>query len=277
MTSLAVSLSVDSRGPCGLYFITDSRITWGSSDHRWDAGQKTFASRRFPDVFGYCGDAYFPPMMLRQVVDQLDAGLICLDNTPPERHRIAIARALEVAMQGVVGRPPMLPFTIYHGAREGDGMSASFRLWQMRYSPGNGSWSTAECPIDTDHSYLVTHDGSGSNVIRRRETDWKKTEAAGTSRSAVWAFCEALQSGQDPLSGGPPQLVGLWRTGAGKTFGFFWHGKPYLAGMQVQASASPEEIKWFNHLFERCDGATGKRLKSAQKHVKPDIVPLRLR
>jgi hypothetical protein len=210
-------------------------------------------------------------MMLRQAIEQLDAGLICSDDANAEERQTAISRALEVAIEKVAGLPPMLPFVIYHGAREGDGLRATFRLWQMRYAGAQDKWSTVECAITTEHSYLVQLDGSGSKVISSREAEWKKSSVAGTSRSAIWAFCEALRSGKDSFSGGPPQLVGLWRIEAGRNFGFLWNGDPYLAGMEVVGNVKTESVKWFNHLFERCDASTGRRIKSAQKHVKPTI------
>jgi hypothetical protein len=269
MTSLAVSLSVDARGPCALYIITDSRTTWGNSTHHWDSGQKTFASRRFPDVFGYCGDAFFPPMTPRQTIEQLDVGLVCSDGAKAEERQGAFFRILEVAMKTVTGSPPILPFVVYHGAREGQGLTASFRLWQMHYTGPPANWSTVECAIAAEHSYLVQLDGSGGKFISSREAEWKKSSVGGTSRSAIWAFCEALRSGKDPFSGGSPQLVGLWRIGAGRNFGFLWNGKPYLAGLEVVGNIKTETVHWFNHLFERCDASTGSRLKFAQKHVKP--------
>jgi hypothetical protein len=269
MTSLAVALSVDARGPCALYIITDSRISWQTAANRWDGGQKAFASRRFADVFGYCGDAYFPPMMLRQVIEQLDAGLICMDEANVADRQAAISDALAMAMEKVVGAPPSLPFTIYHGAREDTGLRSRFRLSRLRYTGGQGKWQTEEHAIATDNSYLVKLDGSGMNIISSREAEWRKSSVAGTSRSAIWAFCEALRSGTDPFSGGPPQLVGLWRIGSGKNFGFLWNGKPYLAGMEVVGNVTSESVQWFNELFERSDASTGRRLKDAQKHAKP--------
>lgn len=270
MTSLAVSLSVDSRGPCALYIVTDSRITWQSPPSHWDSGQKTFASRRFPDVFGFCGDAYFPPMILGQAIEQLDAGLICAADADAITRQSAIAQALGRVMKEVAGIPPVQPsFVIYHGARDGVGMRAAFRLWQMRYSQEDRKWITIDCAIATDHSYLVHLDGSGRKIISDREVEWKRSSAAGTSRSAIWAFCEALRSGKDRFSGGPPQLVGLWRIGAARNFGFLWNGKKYYSGMEVVGNDKEGAVQWFNHLFERADPYTGRRFKSAQRHVKP--------
>jgi hypothetical protein len=93
MTSLAVALAVDSRGPTAIYIITDSRLTWDSTAvQRWDFGQKTFASARTPDVFGFCGEALFPPMILRQTLDQINCGLIFADGiNAAERHEMLFA------------------------------------------------------------------------------------------------------------------------------------------------------------------------------------------
>lgn len=269
MTSLAVSLSVDARGPCGLYIITDSRISWTNSKDRWDSCQKTFASRRFPDIFGYCGDAFFPPMMLRQILEQVDAGLVCHEALNAYDRHQSIFESMRQAMERVSGSPQMSDFTIYHGARDSSKMISEFRLWEIRYIASTGEWLDDERPIADDLSYLVQTDGSGGKSIRKRQAEWQKSETADTSRSAIWAFCEALQSGADPFSGGPPQLVGLWRIEAGQQFGFLWHGRAFMAGLEVLGNIVAGEVDWFNHLFERCNPATGKRLKSAKKHIKP--------
>jgi hypothetical protein len=89
---------VDSRGPAGLYIITDSRITWGTSDHRWETGQKTLSSTRTPDVFGFCGDAYFAPAMLRQIVDQVNAGLLLVGNVGAVERHMVVRSALKSAL-----------------------------------------------------------------------------------------------------------------------------------------------------------------------------------
>src|SRR5690242_15885211 len=81
MTSIAIALAIDARGPSALYIISDSRLTfYGNSEKRWDAAQKTFASLRTPDIFGFCGDAIFPPAVLRQILEQINYGLIFHDS-----------------------------------------------------------------------------------------------------------------------------------------------------------------------------------------------------
>lgn len=268
MTSLAASLSVDERGPSALYIITDSRITWERSTIRWDAGQKTFASHASPDIFGFCGDAFFPPAIIRQVIEQLDAKLLCGDSLDASQRHERIAGVLRQAISQRIGAP-MRAFSIFHGAREGEFMKSRFRLWETMYSVAVDRWDDVERNLSEDRSYLVRIDGSGRNMIENKGREWLNTNAEGTSRAAIWSFCDALASGNDPHSGGAPQLVGIWRKGPARTFGFVWHGKRYLAGLEVPEGATWHCVDWFNELFERCDGQTGKLLEGAKSHQKP--------
>ena len=268
MTSLAVSLSIDCRGPCGIYVITDSRITWGKEAIRWDAGQKTFASRRTPDIFGYFGDAFFPPAILRQLIDQVDSGLVFADSLGAEDRHAVMLGAFRQALAQQTGAP-IRSFSLFHGARDSEFMASRFRLWETQYDVKNGQWTDNEHKIASDRSYLAHLDGTGKPVIKARGRDWIGTEAEGTSRAAIWSFCDALHSGKDSLSGGPPQLVGIWRKGPAQSFGMLWHGKRYLSGLEVSGDPIWTAVPWFNHLFERCDGKTGSRLKTAQRHRKP--------
>ena len=45
-----------------IYLASDSRITWGSANRRWDAGRKLFTSDKSSHAFGYCGDVVFPSL-----------------------------------------------------------------------------------------------------------------------------------------------------------------------------------------------------------------------
>ena len=266
MTSLAASLSIDARGPSALYLITDSRITWENSLRKWDAGQKTFASRTTPDVFGFCGDAFFPPTILRQIMDQIELGL--LGGSDTDRRHAALVERFKESISKSFGAP-MRAFSIFHGCRDGEGMKSRFRLWETIYSAAAKRWDDREHNLSSIRSCLVHIDGSGRNVIENRDRDWIGTKAEGTSRAAIWAFCDALASGNDPFSGGAPQLVGIWRKGPARSFGFVWEEKRYVGGQEVRHDVNWSAIDWFNNLFERCDGQTGTVLARAQRHGKP--------
>ena len=93
-----------------------------------------------------------------------------------------------------------------------------------------------------------------------------------TSRNVFSAFCDSLESRDDLLSGGSPQLVVLYRTGSAKTIGIIHDGKRYLNGLPVESSSLLNEIEWRNRLFERCDGKSMTLLKGAQKQPRPDTI-----
>ncbi len=269
MTSLAAKLSVDSRGACALYILSDSRITWANSESsHWDAGQKTFCSHISVDIFGFCGDAYLPPYALRQMVDIIDSGLLFSGSESAEyRNHQAISVFRSTFQNG--HRLPISDFSIIHGAREDKLMSSRFRLWIVGFDASSATWHDDEINLDASNSHLCHVDGSGRRVIQKYERRWEGTSAAGTSRAAFWSFCDALFSEEDNRSGGPPQLVGLWRKGVARQFGIIWRGRRYLAGAQVPDEARFQDIHWFNQRFERMDGERVKRLPRAQRQDKP--------
>ncbi|MCA1494582.1 hypothetical protein I6F11_27245 [Ensifer sp. NBAIM29] len=155
--------------------------------------------------------------------------------------------------------------TLFHGARDGDGMKSSFRLWQSVYRPSSKAWSDVELRIE-DRSYLAKIDGTGKATVQKFEAKMVGTAACGTSRAAIHAFCKSLKSEEDPFSGGPPQMVGLWRIGAARQFGYCWQGRFYIAGMECPNIEGRENIYWFNELFERCDPRTGRRRSGSSNH-----------
>jgi hypothetical protein len=75
MTSLICWVGIDQRGPSSVYFASDSRVTWGGKTP-WNHARKLFAARKYPHIFGYCGDVLFPTQALGQIVEMIDADLI---------------------------------------------------------------------------------------------------------------------------------------------------------------------------------------------------------
>jgi len=117
MTSLVAVLAVDQRGPCALYLMTDSRITWRTHHGEWDAGQKTFFSSNAAHVFGFCGNASFPPSVARQLVEQVEAGIVGMGDDPEAVHA-EIKAAVEWA-HSVATNKFFDGFSLFHGFREG--------------------------------------------------------------------------------------------------------------------------------------------------------------
>jgi hypothetical protein len=271
MTSLAAAIAVDQRGPSALYIITDSRITWKGFAGQWDAGQKTYASQTSAHIFGFCGNASFPPSVIRQVIELMDIGLLTTNEDPAAIHS-QVVELLEKTLR-TASHQFFDGFSIFHGAREGELMSSKFRLWRTEYYQSTRKFYDGEIEMEKSRSCLVHIDGSGRSVVQNQSAMWDRSTAAGTSRAAMWAFCEALSSGTDRHTGGAPQMVGVWRKGPARRFGIVWNGKRYVAGIEVTPAEELRQIDWFNDLFERCDGISGGRLKGASSHEKPNGGP----
>jgi hypothetical protein len=155
--------------------------------------------------------------------------------------------------------------TFFHGSRDGELMTSRFRLWRSHYDQKSKRWTDEELQLAYGASYLAHIDGTGATQVRREDATMAKSKARGTSRAAMHAFFQALHSKADPFTGGPPQLVGLWRKGLSQQFGIWWYGKSYVGGMEVPMIGQDAKVNWFNHLFERCDGK-GKKLRDANSH-----------
>ncbi|WP_157772889.1 MULTISPECIES: hypothetical protein [Acetobacter] len=264
MTSLAVALASDSRGPSGLYLITDSRITWGTSSNRWDAGQKTFVSPNSPDIFGYCSDAYFIPMIMGQILNSSFSETLGLsERSASGRHTLfldLVKSSIEKVATSTISN-----LVFFHGAREDEFMDSTFHLWKSTYIVKEKTWKDSKIILDRK-SYLVTLDGSGQQNIEEFQKQTQNTAERSTSRAAIQAFCGSLEHGGDSFSGGAPQLVGLWRIGKARQFGFWWNNKRYINGIEFPDSADHTKVSWFNKLFERCNGLDGNILPGAQPH-----------
>lgn len=75
MTMLVSWIGVDTHGPSSVYIAADSRISW-TQEHKFDFGKKVFASKKYPEIFGYAGDVLFPSIVLEQIIELIDAGVL---------------------------------------------------------------------------------------------------------------------------------------------------------------------------------------------------------
>jgi hypothetical protein len=266
VTSVVAWVGVDSRGPASVYIATDSRISWPPSKEAWDQGRKTFASRRFPDVAGYWGDVLFPTVTLSQFFEQLDLGVAATAQSNSKTRAEALERSLRLSLKAMPARQRR-SFTVVHAARDDDEMSSRFFLRSLSWSP-SGGWTKRTARIPKVSS-AVEFGGTGMVATKLQLERWERSSSAGTSRSVFSAFVEGLLAGDDPLSGGAPQLVGIYRKGSGRAFGTVIDKHRYLYGAPVTAKRLIREIEWRNELFERVSGTTRKRVPDAQSHARP--------
>lgn len=271
MTTLIAWFSRDQNRFAALHVATDSRISWGSSFRRWDAGRKVFASTTTPDIWAYCGDVVFPALVLSQLTSAADhRALFAGEATAAERHEIVL-EGLKTSFQRRHNAPDE-SFTVVHASREGEGPTATPLLWRTSFEKKGKAWTDELIAIDEASPGIITIAGSGSSALKAEAVRWRESHIGGTSRSIYSAFCEAISSGSDPLSGGPPQMASLYPKGGGRTVGAFHRGRPYLHGLPLAEAANPEEFEWFDELFQRVDPRTGTVKDGAARHVKPTNV-----
>jgi hypothetical protein len=267
MTTLVGFVSVDNNGQTAFYLLSDSRITW-KSHQRWDAGRKVFCCARHADAFAYCGDVVFPSLVLSQIVELADRdALFTGDPTPEVRHR-EFMTAVRASFQLRTNAPDH-SFDILHVFRVNEGNRSKFSLWQLSFSKQNGKWTNRALEVSETKSSLVVALGSGSKSISGYDKRWRESDIGGTSRAIFGAFCDAVFSGDDPATGGAPQLVGIYRKGPARSIGFIRDGIKYFCGLPISSIASLDQVEWRDELFQRVDGETLQLISGAQRHSRP--------
>ncbi len=267
MTTLLSWISVDARGPSSIYIVGDSRITWGSASKRWDSGRKVFACRS-ADIFGYCGDVLFPTLVLGQLGDLIDRDLLWNRGEEAEARHAKIAGYLKASFNRRHDAPDY-DFTIIHCGRDGEGLTGSFHIWRVTYRARFRDWIDERIDIGGPlKSTVLLKLGSGNQALDREIETWASSPQGGTARAIFSAFCDSLERGGDPLSGGVPQIVALHRQGEGKVIGFIAGGTRYLYGLPIQPIAELDNVMWVDALFQRISPETGTLAPDAQRHAR---------
>lgn len=273
MTTLIAWISFDQRRFSALNVASDSRITWGSSGKRWDAGRKIFASSVTPDIWAYCGDVVFPAIILSQIMSAADAG--CLfdhDSTALERNGIVF----DILQSSFSDKIPKTGFTILHASRDGEKKQAEPKLWRISFDPSRAEkWQNEIVKMDSvnagSFAWVVEIKGSGDTATKHEIKRWETSDIGGTSRSIYSAFCESIRSSGDPLSGGAPQIASIYPEGPAKIVGTVFNDSLHLFGLPIKPISKAKEINWFDSLFQRIDPTTMKNLEGAARHAKPKI------
>lgn len=265
MTSFVAWVGVDQRGPASVYLASDSRISWGTT-RKWDFGKKLFASRFQPDVMGYVGDVLFPSVVIGQIIDSIDAGVLY----PPG---LSAQQKFDVITKHIMGTFKQFPtsqqrdFSAVYVTRDGKGMSSSFYLGVLEWSSKSKKWDITSIPMPPISS-AIWISGTGKFEVATWKQRWDSSSQGNTSRAVFSAFCDSLRHGQDPYSGGAPQLVGLYRIGGAKLFGVVSGGITSLSGLAVESQGRDGHVEWRNEAFERCS-STGQLVTGGQKHYVP--------
>ena len=228
-----------------------------------------------PEIFGYCGDVTFPVQVLGQVVEQIDNRLFFSEQ---EKYQSKLEKVRFKVEQSFRKLPKehQRPFEILYVSRDNHRMASVFLVAKIKLDIDHNVVS--ECISLPSESGLIIGVRSGYSSLQQWYYEWvgspyKDPDGVNRTSSSVFsAFCDSLKSCDDPLSGGAPQLVGLYRIGPAKTFGIIYDGELYFNGLPVGNTTSLNCAEWRNRLFERCDGESMDLLKGAQKQPRPNTI-----
>lgn len=270
MTSLIAWSGADTHGTASIYFASDSRISWDKLGKRvWDTAPKVLASTTQPEIFGFTGYALLPYVALSQACMAIDRGLRgAQDEKSPDGkcdwlwnriktqtkmhpsgadHSFNILYAIRTGSKAYISRKGKEP-----PAYSPDEPKATFDLYVLSWDASSEKFSEKHYGVPHSESSILKLSGTGETHVRNAHNVWEKSPGRGTSRSMFSALCLSLETGNDPQSGGAPQLVGMYRKGNGRTFGVFTSQGAFFQG--VRFSDHPgDSVEWRDQLFRRVE------------------------
>ena len=269
MTLLVSWIGVDSHGTSSAYIAADSRISWGIRAN-FDYGRKVFAFEHSPDILGYCGDVLFPTMVLSQINEMADRGLLFRDGASCKERFEAIKKKLVQQFNkypNMVEQITLPLLQVLHISR--DPMdNLKFSCWLIEWNRSKG-WAGKNIALPSTSGVLFSL-GSGAKEFNENLERYQAGQDKGTSRNVFHCFCDTLFNIKDIHCGGAPQLVGIYRKphSPAITYGIIENKVRFFLGIPVDKSVDFGKVEWRNDLFEICDGKTMKRIDQA--HPQPD-------
>ena len=272
MTSLLVWFAADKKKdtdfePASVYIATDSLITW-HDDASWAHGKKVYAASTSPDIFAYCGDRLFAAHVLSHVVSAIDAGYLYSKTDSALGRMHNVQQVLRMLWDSYPEKHKD-DADIVHVTRDGEGVGCAFTYRRHSFKRGKVPTSSeaARAPSGQVSAPLLAL-GTGKTAVESSIDEWNsRYQNRHTSRAVFAAFCESLAEHKDKRSGGAPQLVGLYRIGAGRSFGVIWNDHRYFDGLPTVSRANKSAVPWRNNSFEIADQA--RRLPANNQLLRP--------
>lgn len=270
MTLLVSWVGIDTHGASSLYIVSDSRISWGDKT-RFEYGRKVFAFSKWPDILGYSGDVLFPSIVINQIIELGDAGLLFLEKYSCKEKFQAIVKKLNdqfAQYPKLVSKLEENKISIIHASRDNSDKNKVF-CHKLSWTKAHG-WKGEEINVAGKSRVLFVL-GCGANEFEINYKRYENGQNAGTSRNVFHCFCDTLKNTTDPFVGGAPQLVGIYRKpgSSAMNFGVLYQGARHFLGAKVDNVATFDTVEWRNENFERCDGNTTKKLANAQSQPDP--------
>lgn len=243
-----------------LYIATDSRINWNGAS-QYDGHQKVFASVKYPEIFGFCGDVIFCHMAISQILAKIDSDI--LFGSDEQQKAEVVANDMQQMLNEYPKNKDLKSSQIIYGTRIGN----QFHFFLFRFK--NGDVIMSEWPITEERGREIFSGGSGREEFKNNFTmvDHEKDESHMTTRNVYRCVARTIEQCTEPQVGGVPQMVGLYRGGNGRQFGIVKNGEYYFGGLPCKDVTLLNNVEWRNDNFERIDVATGKLISGA--HPQP--------
>lgn len=273
MTMLASWIGIDTHGITSAYLLADSRFSWrlGSRYKHFDYGKKVFSSKKYPEIMGYSGDVLFPTVVISQIIEMIDSGLLFEVTTDCDTKKELIINILrheleqypEECISNLIQIIYITRDTIFCGY-------PNFYVYLFTWHK-NGEWEINKIELP-EKSGLICILGSGNQEFIKNYAKYKNGNNSDTSQSVYHCFVDTLDLISDPFCGGAPQMVGIYRmpNSFGRNFGILYRNKKYVLGLEMKNKIDYNNIEWRNELFELIDGNTHLRLAGAQRQPNVD-------
>ncbi|MFC2974552.1 hypothetical protein ACFOJE_20360 [Azotobacter bryophylli] len=264
MTTLISWITYDQNKQSSLYIASDSRLSW-SSQVTWDSGRKVYCSSKYPDILGYCGDVTFCSQITSQVMTYIDSCEVFEVEPSPHQRFQLIYNLIKRSFGAYPTKCALDEFSIIYATRI---KKYSFAAFEIKWSKAKG-WESNELKIP-NQTGIITASGSGGGIYKNRyRNNFERSDISGYSRSYYSCLYHHVISGDDPLTGGPIQLAGIFNTKAAIHHGVLMGGARYIYGMEVDETQNMNCVRWINENFENCDGQALVRHANAQRQPLP--------
>jgi hypothetical protein len=249
MSTVVTWSTKDCNGITSIYFISESRISWGSPNSIWDYGQKVFSLKQ-SGIIAYCGDVLFPTQTISQLKDLIDKEILFRNNETNENKIQIIKAFIENAFNNY---PIKMDYTVILVSLVENKI---FNLYEFTISNSIISIKELEVVANKPIAY-----GSGKKYF---DKVFSRLKGDIYSRCIYQSFFKTIEEAEDKLSGGAIQLVGLYRDSRSQTFGIIQDNEKFIYGQKITSKDIPLNIEWRNRNFEITDEETLKIKKNAQ-------------
>lgn len=251
-----------------LYLMSDSRITWPINGlPTFDNSTKIFPLKDGSDVFAYCGDSLFSLSVLSRIKTQLESYYDYVKSNNVDWKMEKVKAFLNMSLSHYPKDHLTQNIEITHF------MAVENEFYGFRYCFNHETkkpFKEEKINVPNQTGFV---DASGSGAADFRIQLTKQFNNYGQhAYSIFYTFYEFIKSGNDPKTGGAPQIVQLGSDGKIKLIGIYSDGEINVLGESNEFWKNEYSIEIRSKFFELVD-SEGERLtnekdRSYQEFIK---------